>query len=73
MVGAPLALHYFSVADHLIGEFVAVVEVASREHDLPQAAKRIFHGYAALANAQLHAFSPVGMILKLDVDGHSFS
>ena len=73
MVGAPLALHYFSVADHLIGEFVAVMKVAAGEHDLPQAAKRIFHGYAALANAQLHAFSPVGMILKLDVDGHSFS
>ena len=73
MVAAPLALHHFSVADDFKGERIAVVEVPSGEHDLPQAAEGIIHHDAAFANPELNAFSPLGVILQLNFNGHIVS
>ena len=63
MVGAPFALHHFSVTDDLEGELVAVVEFAPREHDLPQAAEGIIHHDTAFPNPEPDVFSPFGVIL----------
>ena len=71
MVLAPFSFDYLAVTDNLEGECVSVVDVPAGEHDLPQPAIGIFHGDAALAQAKLNALAPLGVVLQLDICGHS--
>ena len=70
-MAAPFLLHYPSLTDNLKGEGVPFLEVTACEDNLPQATERVLHGNAALSNPEMNGFSPGGMILKLDVNGHN--
>ena len=71
MMLPPFFLDDFTVPHNLEGEGISVVDVPAGEHDLPQPSVRIFHGDAAFAQAELDALAPLGVVLQLDIGGHS--